>query len=34
MQECGRLGSACASDIITHLGARAQRPLTRLLKAA
>lgn len=34
MAECGRLGSACASDIITHLGARAQRPLTRLLKAA
>lgn len=34
MKECGRLGSACASDIITHLGARAQRPLTRLLKAA
>lgn len=34
MAECGRLGSACASDIITHLGARAQRPLTRLLAAA
>lgn len=34
MKECGRLGSACASDIITHLGARAQRPLTRLLTAA
>lgn len=33
MSECGRLGSACASDIITHLGARAQRPLTRLLAA-
>ena len=33
IRECGRLGSACASDIITHLGARAQRPLTRLLVA-
>lgn len=33
LQDCGRLGSACASDIITHLGARAQRPLTRLLVA-
>lgn len=33
LRECGRLGSACASDIITHLGARAQRPLTRLLVA-
>lgn len=32
--ECGRLGSACASDIITHLGARAQKPLKRLLNAA
>lgn len=31
--ECGRLGSACASDIITHLGARAQKPLKRLLVA-
>ena len=31
--ECGRLGSACASDIITHLGARAQKPLKRLLLA-
>ena len=33
LSECGRLGSACASDIITHLGARAQRPLKRLLVA-
>jgi len=33
LKECGRLGSACASDIITHLGARAQRPLKRLLAA-
>jgi sugar/nucleoside kinase (ribokinase family) len=33
LPDCGRLGSACASDIITHLGARAQRPLTRLLVA-
>ena len=31
--ESGKLGSACASDIITHLGARAQRPLKRLLAA-
>jgi sugar/nucleoside kinase (ribokinase family) len=33
LAECGRLGSACASDIITHLGARAQKPLKRLLAA-
>ncbi len=33
LKECGRLGSACASDIITHLGARAQKPLKRLLAA-
>jgi sugar/nucleoside kinase (ribokinase family) len=33
LPECGRLGSACASDIITHLGARAQKPLKRLLVA-
>lgn len=33
LYDCGRLGSACASDVITHLGARAQRPLTRLLVA-
>lgn len=31
LAECGRLGSACASDIITHLGARAQKPLKRLM---
>ncbi len=33
LAECGRLASACASDIITHLGARAQKPLKRLLVA-
>lgn len=33
LSECGQLGSACASDIITHLGARAQKPLKRLLVA-
>lgn len=33
LNECGRIGSACASDIITHLGARAQKPLKRLLVA-
>ncbi|MFM9889236.1 MAG: adenosine kinase [Rickettsiales bacterium] len=33
LAECGRIGSACASDIITHLGARAQKPLKRLLVA-
>lgn len=31
LAECGRLGSACASEIITHLGARAQKSLKRLL---
>jgi len=31
LKECGELGSACASDIITHLGARAQKPLKRLI---
>jgi sugar/nucleoside kinase (ribokinase family) len=31
LEECGALGSACASDIITHLGARALRPLKRLV---
>jgi len=30
---CGALGSACAADIIQHLGARAQKPLKRLLAA-
>ncbi len=33
LNECGRIGSACASDIITHLGARALKPLKRLLVA-
>ncbi|MBN8544088.1 MAG: adenosine kinase [Alphaproteobacteria bacterium] len=33
LRDCGRLGSACASDIITHLGARAQKSLKRLLAA-
>ncbi|MFZ4540690.1 MAG: adenosine kinase [Rickettsiales bacterium] len=33
LADCGRLGSACASDIITHIGARAQKPLKRLLAA-
>ena len=33
LPECGRLGAACASDIITHLGARAQKPLKRLIAA-
>lgn len=33
LAECGKLGSACAADIITHLGARAQKPLKRLLVA-
>lgn len=31
--ECGRLASACAGEIITHLGARAQKPLKALLAA-
>lgn len=31
LKRCGELGSACASDIITHLGARAQKPLKRLM---
>lgn len=31
LSRCGELGSACASDIITHLGARAQKPLKRLI---
>ncbi len=34
LAECGRLGSACASEIITHLGARAQKPLKQFIKAA
>ncbi len=33
LEQSGHLGSACASEIITHLGARAQKPLTRLLAA-
>lgn len=33
LAECGALGAACAADIITHLGARAQKPLKRLLVA-
>lgn len=31
LAECGRLGSICAAEIIQHLGARAQRPLSRLV---
>lgn len=31
LKRCGELGSACASDIITHLGARALKPLKRLI---
>lgn len=34
LKECGRLGSACASEIITHLGARAQKPLKQFLLSA
>lgn len=34
LAECGRLGSACASEIITHLGARAQKPLKQFIQAA
>ncbi len=33
LADAGRLGTACASEIITHLGARAQSPLRRLLVA-
>lgn len=33
LAECGRLGSACAAEIIGYLGARAQQPLKRLLAA-
>lgn len=33
LKECGRLGSACASEIITHLGARAQKPLKQFIAA-
>lgn len=31
LAECGRLGSACAAEIITHLGARPQKPLKSLV---
>jgi sugar/nucleoside kinase (ribokinase family) len=31
LEACGRLGSACAAEIITQLGARAQKPLKRLI---
>lgn len=33
LETSGKLGSACASEIITHLGARAQTPLKKLLAA-
>ncbi len=33
LKACGELASACAADIIAHLGARAQQPLKRLLVA-
>lgn len=33
LAECGRLGSACAGEIIQHLGARVQRPLTEVVAA-
>jgi sugar/nucleoside kinase (ribokinase family) len=29
---CGRLGSACAAEIIAQYGARAERPLSRLVE--
>lgn len=31
LEACGRLGSACAAEIITQLGARAQKPLKQLI---
>ncbi len=31
LAECGRLGSACAAQIIQHLGARVQQPLKKLV---
>ncbi len=31
LEACGRIGTACASEIITHLGARAQKPLKQLI---
>jgi len=31
LAECGALGSACAAQIIQHLGARVQRPLKALV---
>ncbi len=33
LAEAGRIGSACAAEIIGYLGARAQRPLKQLLAA-
>jgi len=31
LAECGRLGAAAASEVITHLGARPEQPLAELL---
>jgi sugar/nucleoside kinase (ribokinase family) len=31
LAECGRLGAICAGEIIQHLGARAQKPLSKLV---
>jgi sugar/nucleoside kinase (ribokinase family) len=33
MEACGRLGSLAASDTISHMGARPERPLSRLAEA-
>jgi sugar/nucleoside kinase (ribokinase family) len=31
LPDCGRLGAACASEVISHVGARPEIPLNRLI---
>ncbi len=34
LDACGRLGALCAAEIISHIGARPERPLKDLAQAA
>ena len=34
LKECAELGSKCAAEIIQHMGARTQKPLSQFVKAA
>ncbi|MBV8235076.1 MAG: adenosine kinase, partial [Acidimicrobiia bacterium] len=34
LDRCGRLGSMCAAEVISHVGARPQRPLAELVASS